>query len=694
MGLKVTAITATDWPLYDYFHHVTSRTPASLANLTSVVFLNDDAGTMFDRRITFTGTGISTDPAGQMFAGQLTGFKIDSLDGLTHYYSVTFDTPMAASDLSNAITLWSSFNTASGMDAIFRGASYTFTGGAGDDFFEGSNAADVINGNAGDDVLIAFDGNDTIDGGLGDDYIDGFQGDNSITGGAGDDWIVTGTGRNTVSGGLGADYIDGSFSSTDLLTFSAAAAAVALDLSAGTGTAGEALGDTYVGIESIQGSRFNDTLIGSSGAESINGGLGNDLIRPGNGADTIDGGLGIDTLTFAGSLAAVVVNLTDGDGTFGEAANDRYSGIENVIGSTVADLIFGNSAANLIQGGGGADQFNGRGGADTIVGDGDDLMGYGFSPLGVTVNLSLSGPQISAGDASGDVLKGISSLYGSDFSDTLTGSLGNDSLNGGYGDDLLGGSPGADSINGFDGADTISYAASKAAVTVDLGTANQHGGDAEGDNLTAIENIIGSNFADTISGSAASDNILSGGGGNDSLDCGNLFSTDTGLDIAYGGTGDDQIVGRIGARLYGDAGNDFIFSYGAEAHGGIGNDTISGSISIGTSDNLFGDAGRDILKGGAGADTLTGGTERDIFVFSDNFLTDTVTDFKAGSAGDYLDLRGVSNLYFYQQLLGIMTQVGTDLQIDLSALNGDAGDMLILQNVRLEALRPINFLIN
>ena len=92
--------------------------------------------------------------------------------------------------------------------------------------------------------------------------------------------------------------------------------------------------------------------------------------------------------------------------------------------------------------------------------------------------------------------------------------------------------------------------------------------------------------------------------------------------VASGGGGDDTIIGAPGALLrgdiivFGDAGNDRLIApviagpveYGAELHGGPGNDTITGG---GHDDEITGDAGDDNIDGQAGADKITAGPGRD-----------------------------------------------------------------------------------
>jgi VCBS repeat-containing protein len=180
-------------------------------------------------------------------------------------------------------------------------------------------------------------------------------------------------------------------------------------------------------------------------------------------------------------------------------------------------------------------------------------------------------------------------INGTAGSDALTGTAGNDVINGGAGNDTIVGGLGADIIDGGAGTDTISYADSTSAVKINLLTNVNSGGSAAGDRLTNIENIIGSSFNDTITGSSSS-NYINGGAGN------------------------DTIVGGLGADVI---------------NGGAGKDS------------LWGNNGKDNLKGGAGADYLVGGGGNDTFIYenltdSTNQNSDLILDFIHGQ--DKIDL--------------------------------------------------------
>ena len=99
-------------------------------------------------------------------------------------------------------------------------------------------------------------------------------------------------------------------------------------------------------------------------------------------------------------------------------------------------------------------------------------------------------------------------LSGRDGDDRLWGSGGNDTLNGDGGDDKLYGGAGADMLNGGAGDDHAYYTNSSVGVLVRLHNANAvKFGDAEGDTLTGIEHIIGSNHNDVLAGDGE-DNLL------------------------------------------------------------------------------------------------------------------------------------------------------------------------------------------
>ena len=106
-------------------------------------------------------------------------------------------------------------------------------------------------------------------------------------------------------------------------------------------------------------------------------------------------------------------------------------------------------------------------------------------------------------DFDGEVFKLTPVVASADQADVLRGLGGNDMLYGGSGNDTLDGGAGADTLIGGPGTDTADYSSSAAGVTVNLLTGVGSGGDAQGDMLVGIENIIGSAHDDALTGDAA-----------------------------------------------------------------------------------------------------------------------------------------------------------------------------------------------
>lgn len=109
----------------------------------------------------------------------------------------------------------------------------------------------------------------------------------------------------------------------------------------------------------------------------------------------------------------------------------------------------------------------------------------------------------------------------------LIGGLGNDTLDGGVGADILDGGDGIDTASYFDATDS---SPSTQGVTISLANGTASGGDATGDTLTSIENVIGTDYADTIEGDAGN-NRLEGGRGDDILS-GARVTTSSSVDAA------------------------------------------------------------------------------------------------------------------------------------------------------------------
>jgi len=165
----------------------------------------------------------------------------------------------------------------------------------------------------------------------------------------------------------------------------------------------------------------------------------------------------------------------------------------------------------------------------------------------------------------------MATINGTNGGDSLYGTAAADVINGLNGNDTLKGFGGADRLDGGAGIDTVFYGDSSAGVGINLATGRGVGGSAEGDTLISVENVFGSNFNDTLTGTSGANqlhgqdgnDVIKGGGGDDFLDGGNgndiLVSDIFGHSTLDGGAGDDTFKGSGAADvLIGGAGSDTV----------------------------------------------------------------------------------------------------------------------------------------
>jgi len=546
-------------------------------------------------------------------AGIITLSGVDAADYTTSVDGVTIDLSVLVS-----LTL-----PILGINIQLTGASQGFGGDAQGDYLSG--IVNLIGSNTGGDNLTGSAAANTMNGQGGNDTLDGQGGNDILLGGAADDILI---------GGGGADSLQGGAGTNDTADYSGSADPVTVNLTTGTGSGGDAQGDTLTGIERVIGSAGNDTLTGAASNDTLIGGAG---------ADVLTGNGGVDTADYSGSGAGVTVDLTAGTGTGGDAQGDTLSSIENINGTAFVDHLYGDASNNTLNGLDSDDTLRGGAGADVLNGgNGSDFANYQGSATAVTVNL-LTGIH-SGGDAAGDVLTSIENLYGSSNDDSLTGDngrniiggeLGNDTLVGNGGDDSLSGEAGNDNLDGGDGNDRL----------VGGDGADIANGGANNDSIDAgagDDTINGGTGDDTISGGAGTDTIngndgndyIEGGAGADNIDGGAGIDT-----TSYANSSEGVVVNlQAGTGLFGDADGDTLA--GVEQAMGSGfNDVIAGTAGNNT---LWGLAGNDQLNGGNGADTLKGGAGNDTFVYTSIGEStvaaagrDTITDF---STGDHIDL--------------------------------------------------------
>ncbi len=395
--------------------------------------------------------------------------------------------------------------------------------------------------------------------------------------GPGDDLVLGLDQADTLLGGLGADTLNGG-SGRDRANYQTAPDGVVVSLNAGGLSGLFAIGDQFISIEDLSGSRFDDdlrgnglnnrivglegndilsglagddSLIGSDGNDTLFGGLGADKLQGGSGADLILGGADVDTVSYTASTAAVQVDLATSAGLGGHAQGDVIRGVENIIGSRFDDTLTGDNGDNRLNGGQGEDTLFGQGGNDAFVGSQGGDAFFGGQGIDTVIYRKLGGQVImderlgtSSGAARGDSYDSIERFLGSDVGDSFVlgdldnevmGRGGNDFIDAGRGDDTLIGGEGGDFLHGGPGSDWAVYGRSTAAITVDLQTGAASGGHAQGDTLSHIENVVGSRHGDNIQGSIL-DNHLVGNRGDDTL------TGHGGADTLKGGQGVDTFV--------------------------------------------------------------------------------------------------------------------------------------------------------
>lgn len=429
-------------------------------------------------------------------------------------------------------------------------------------------SADKMYGNSGNDALEGYGGNDLIFGYDGNDDLEGGAGSDKLNGGSGYDSLDGGSGNDKLNGGSGNDSLYGGTGNDQLLG-----------------------GD---GDDTLQGDDGNDIVIGGQGEDSLNGGEGNDIVDGGAGNDSISGGAGDDQVI----------------GGEGDDSLRGFDGDDVLLGGAGNDTLQGMEGNDVLDGGAGDDDMWGWDGNDTYVVDSSlDTVHESFNSGIDQVKSYLSDYTLSLWVENGRIMSSGAADFRGNIHDNL--------LYAGSGNNL---------IDGVTGTDTVSYLyGASSGVTVDLSVSTaQNTGGSGTDTLTSIEQLHGSNYNDTLTGTAAA-NYLRGHEGNDTLDGGG-----SGNNTLIGGAGKDFLIsGSDNDLLNGGSGTDSVSFYEsatsgvtvdlnvttAQATGGSGNDTL---ISIerlyGTdfNDTLLGNDKANILRGYDGNDILDGRGGNDI----------------------------------------------------------------------------------
>ncbi len=293
----------------------------------------------------------------------------------------------------------------------------------------------------------------------------------------------------------------------------------------------------------VEGGGGNDTIDLSGLGTTVNsvgkwlyGGAGDDIIYGHGAGDLLKGGDGNDTLYGGGG----------NDGLYGEAGDDHLYGQAGDDGLYGDDYVGGTPSGgnDFLDGGAGNDTLRAGGGDDTLhISPDSDTFDGGFgsdtlSPAGITGNtFHVTGT--NAGTVNGRTFSGVENLTGGMLRDmfafTVVGFLDG-------------------SINGSSGNDFLDYSVLSIGVTVNLetGSATRVGNGAAG-RVSGVENVLGSQGNDTLTGNDLS-NVLVGNGGSDTLS--GLAGRDIliggsdpagGVEYLNGGLGEDILIADVTA---------------------------------------------------------------------------------------------------------------------------------------------------
>jgi len=273
---------------------------------------------------------------------------------------------------------------------------------------------------------------------------------------------------------------------------------------------------------------------------------------------------------------------------------------------------------------------------------------------------------------------GNDSLTGGALGDWLDGGADADTLRGLGGADTLVGGLGADRLDGGEGRDIASYADAGGAIGLSLRSRRGLLGEAAGDTLDGIEEVVGSAFADALDGDVL-DNRLAGGAGTDTL------RGDVGNDTLEGGGGNDSLDGGEGvdaARFIGSRSDYDVIRKGNRVEvtdlrpGGEGSDTLTLIEALHFADTILATAdlldtlirrgtpgadriedlpGSDTIEAGDGADTIATGVEPDVIF--------------GGAGGDVIEAGGGADT--------LAGEAGNDV-----ANGGDGADVWRLSGMR------------
>ena len=617
-----------------------------------------------------------------------------------------------------------------GDDRLDGGAGNdTLYGDGGNDVLHGGQGQDHLNGGGGDDTLNGGADTDNLNGGAGNDrYVlnagegqlspEGYT--EAITDTGGSDTVAIGGALSMVGQTGDGQYLVVQYGSGDTLAIEGGTRGIVeyFELGGETLTYAELVGryatGPITGTNMAAGGYNDDTLSNATGNTVFSGGRGSDAITAsgggnsylfsrGDGNDVIvdtslgDGFFAQNRLVLGNGIdSADLVLVRNGNDLFVRlpASGDEIKIVNQYANAGIDTLQFSDETTwdraaidlhvnrELTEG---ADTYTGTGNADTVY--------------------ALGGNDIVRGMAGNDFIDagaGADNLYGGNENDALLGGAGNDSLYGEGGNDFLDGGADNDSLTGGAGADVYLYGKGSGRDTI-----SNNDSDALGTQPDTIRLAPGIGIDDIALSRSTDDLVITIKDTQESLTVRYYFSTDATTSYAVeniefangivwdipvvkskviGGTlGNDRLLGYDNSDdvLSGEEGSDQLYGYG-------GNDSLRGGNGV---DTLYGGNGSDLLSGGFGDDTLYGGAgsdtflfnlgdgrdtikdddadplSRDVLVFGDGIMPDSISVDYSGSGSDYYrnavifldpNRRGTNGLIFldgFRRSDGISTSI-------------------------------------
>ncbi|WP_371113328.1 hypothetical protein [Nocardioides sp. YR527] len=522
----------------------------------------------------------------------------------------------------------------------------------GDDVIVGTTGVDVIHALGGHDVICGLGGGSGVGTSL--DQVYGEAGDDLIIGGAGSDYMRGGDGNDVFRGSGGNDYYFPGMGDDDIIVAEGTLTGRLLysDVSVGVNVDTSLCGpqvetpathqDTGAGIDSVpcdlyqvSGSPQDDRLAGRDGRrEYLVGGGGDDVLYGSDMAegeidnDSFLGGAGTDTLDF--SRVERPVSLT-AKPLPGVAYYDARVGtvgvgdIENLVGSSAADILSAGPEPAVLDGGPGLDRLTGGPAADTFV----DPTAKIISGATSAVTIDGTAGTFSSGDTF-PVAPGVS-VWGSGADDVIRPGRLCNIYGGGNDMFIIDDTVAPECAAGERGSYTYGV--------LTLDALNESATYALGDPTvtTASRSIpmpviagmklVGTRFDDVLGGDDG-DNVIDGGPGNDRIDGGAGLDTATYAAAGAGVTASTtKVIGGGGTDTLADienlTGSSYPDTLTGDAtdnvlNGGDGNDVVSGGV------------GANVVSGGAGNDTVVSGPDDEHLACSTG--TDTVSYAGAVSA--------------------------------------------------------------